>query len=703
MTTGLGLLVAQVAFGSLIFSGPLAPYSSQGIGLVLFGNFASCLVIALLGGFRGAIGGLSPALVIVMATVGLTMEAEGHVLFVTTACTLMAGALVTGMCCLGIGYFRLSNLVRFIPYPVSGGFVAGIGGAVCLAAVSLMGVDPDWRAIPALFEPGTLWKWGPGVVYGVALYLAMKRWNAPLILPVSVVVFVGACHLILAALDISGSEARAAGLLLTSTAGGGLWPVLGPSDLAHVDWAAMVLQIPVMTTLVLVALICVVMNIAGLEMVVNQELDWNREFRVTGLASVIAGLGGCTAAALIVPASLRSKLFGAATRLTGVVAALVIGGALLLGDGILESVPVPLVGGILIFAGSGMLDQGLLRTCKRLPRGEYGIILLIFFVILAFGLFEGVGAGMVATLVFFAVNLGRTDVIGSGFTGRERRSSKVRSVPDRAILTDRGDRVHACRLQGYIFFGSVCPLIDRLRRLLDGPARPDCLILDFSAVIGLDFSSVNALSRFLRSADEAGILVILSALPEQFRTELESSLPPGEFDRMRIEPDVECALEHCEEVVIAAWRKEADTTDEERPSLLDLVSDRLEHHLERQIRFEDLMDELQDRLEFRHCAADEMLSEPGATGGVQLLVSGRASAWDSTGRRVRQYGPGDVIWPAGPEEVGTMPVIADESCRTTVLTPAILERLEQHEVRIALRLYRYLLAGCLPDRPAGGR
>ena len=68
-TSGLGLLVAQIAFGSLIFSGALAPWSSQGIGLVLFGNFATCLIFALAGGFRGVIAGLSPALVIVMANI----------------------------------------------------------------------------------------------------------------------------------------------------------------------------------------------------------------------------------------------------------------------------------------------------------------------------------------------------------------------------------------------------------------------------------------------------------------------------------------------------------------------------------------------------------------------------------------------------------------------------------------------------------
>ena len=75
------------------------------------------------------------------------------------------------------------------------------------------------------------------------------------------------------------------------------------------------------------------MNVAGLELAAGQELDWDREFRVTGVASAVAGLGGGTISTIVVPASLRSKLLGASTRLTGVVAALVIATALVVGDG----------------------------------------------------------------------------------------------------------------------------------------------------------------------------------------------------------------------------------------------------------------------------------------------------------------------------------------------------------------------------------
>ncbi len=693
-TSGLGLLVAQVAFGSFIFSGLLAPYSSEGVGLVLFGNFAACFVIALAGGYRGTISGLSPAVVIVMAQIASTMGAEGDALFVTTATAFMIAAVATGVCYLLIGRFRLSNLVRFIPWPVAGGFVGGIGGIVCLAAMSLMGADTDWRAIPALWEPSQLWMWSPGVVFGIGLYFAMKRWNNPLVLPVSVALAVGAYHLALGALGISGDEARMAGLLLSSTSEGNLWPVLAPADFLNVDWNAIAMQVPAMLTLVLIAFMVVILNIAGLEVAANQDLDWDREFRASGFASVVSGLGGGTAASLIVPASLRSKLFGATTRLTGVVAGLVIASVLFLGDGMLDLVPVPLVGGILIFAGLGMLDQGLMKSRKQLLWSEYSIIVLIFVVIMTFGLFEGIGIGMLATLVFFAVRLSRVDPIESRFTVREYRSKKARSIPDRAILLEEGARVVAYRLRGYIFFGSVYPLGDHLRTYLSGDSRPACLILDFAAVSGFDFSAVSVLARFLRSANAAGVRVVLSAPSEQLRNSLMRNLPPSDFAELLLEPNTDRALEHCEEIIISTWKAHTDRVDEKRASLLERASADIERHLERQIHFEELMDELRDWLDPRRYAVGEPLSGPDVPSeGLQLLTSGRASALGAAGTRLRQYGPGDAIWPVNPSDKEAALVSAEEPCETVVLSLDALRWLEVHEERLALKLYRYLLAG----------
>ena len=691
ISSGLSLLGAQVAFGIFIFSGALAPYSSQGVGLILFGNFAACLLVALIGGYRGAIAGLTPVLVFVMATIAATVETEGEKLFATTVGALIISAVALGVCCLLIGRFRLANLLRFIPYPVAGGFVAGIGGAVCLAAMSLMNANLDWWMPSTLLEPTALWTWLPGFVYGAALYGAMKYWKNPLILPASLVLGIGAYHLALSGLGFSGEEARAMGLLLTSTAQGSLWPALLPADFLHVDWSAMAGQIPNMLTLVVIALIGVIMSIAGLEVAVDEDLAWNREFRAMGAASIVAGLGGGTVATLIVPASFRSKLFRATTRLTGVIAACIIGIALLFGDGMLELVPTAFVGGMLVFAGLGMLDEGLVRSQKRLPGSEYAIIVLIFVAIIIFGLLEGVGVGAVATLAFFAVRLSRVDPIASRFTARERRSNKARSVPDRAILLAEGERVQAYQLQGYIFFGSVGVLADRLKKSLEGPSRASCLMIDFTHVSGFDFSAVSVVARSVRRAHAAGVHVVLSGLSEKLRFSLERNVAPAVFAELWLESDADLGLERCEELIIAAWRADTATMEQRRTSLLECASDDLESYLERQVRFEDLIEALRPWLTARDYAAEEIFAGPDVSReGLQLLLSGHASVHDSAGMRLRQCSPGDVIWPTDPMADTKTTVVADESCRTMLLTPSARRWLEENEQGLIIDLYRYM-------------
>ncbi len=703
-TSGLGLLVSHIAFGTFIFSGPLAPYTSQGVGLVLFGSFAACLIIALAGGFRGAISGLSPTLVIVMALIGTTMDAEGDTLFVTTAGALIVSAVSTGVLFFLIGRFRLSNLLRFIPYPMAAGFVAGIGAIVCLASMSLMGAEPDARAIPALLAPPMLWKWVPGALFGIALYLAMKRWRNALILPVSVVLAVAAYHFALAGLGISGEAAREAGLLFSSTADGNIWPALLPADIRHLDWGALAVQIPNMLTLILLAFIVLVMNLAGLELAANQDLDWDREFKATGFASMIAGLGGGTVGCMIVPASLRSKLFGATTRITGVAASLVLGGALFLGDGMLEVVPVALTGGILFFAGAGMLDEGIVKSYKRLPRSEFVIIVTIFFTIIAFGLLEGVGVGLLATLIFFAVRLSRVDTIESRFTLRERHSNKARSVPELAILMQEGKRVMAYRLRGYIFFGSVYSLVDHLRQCLDDASAPACLILDFTDVSGFDFSAVNVLGRFIQSANAGGVQVILCAPSGQFMAGLKRSLPSSVFAGLVVEQSTDRALEQCEEMIIAAWRADDQMADKRRAMLLESTGDEIERYLDRQIYFEDLVEKLQRWLLPRSYSTGDSIAGPEVEQeGLELLISGRASVCDATGTRLYQCVPGDPIRPSGAMDGQAASVVADESCQTMLLTPAARVWLEEHEQRLALRLYRYLLGGLFQTHQGTGQ
>ena len=694
LVSGVSVIIGFLALATLVFSGDLAPYLSQGIGLVLFGILAGCIVIALCSGFLGAVSAPAVPTMLMLGVIGGSLTATGEQLFPTMVAIIVLCSLTTAACALLIWRLRLAHLVRFVPYPVSSGFVAGTGGIACVLALSLMGVRPEVEAVETMFEPLVVANWGIGIAYGFGLHFATQRWRSFLVMPVSFILLGAACHLGLAALGVTDADAEASGFLFASLSDANPWPPVTLDDAAKVDWMAVAQQVPNIATLVLVTLLCVVIYVGGLELASNRELDWNREFGAVGLAGAAASLGGGPPSCPIVPTSLRSIMLGADQRATGVVAALVVGSPLLFGDAVLKLVPMPLMGGALLFTGIALLDQWLLKVRKRVPRTDYAIILAVFATIMAFGFFEGVALGVIITIAVLMLRMGREGSVDSTFTVREAHSKRSRPVPDRAILRAEGARVQGYRLRGHLFFGGGYPLADRLRESLKDDPKPLCILLDFTAVSGFDFSTVNAMCRFMLAARAAGTEVVLGGAPERLSAELRRNLPPPVFDNLEFAADGDRALEYCEDRVIEAHQAEGAASDS-KSSLLVAVSEELEQHLKHQISFEDLLNRLEGWFETRLYAAGETLLAIGQPVELlQLVVRGRASQHDAQGARQRQIGPGEAVAPLlpfnAPPAAGT--VVTDGPCVCAVLTSTALKLLEEEDRRLALDLYGHLLS-----------
>lgn len=693
MITGVQLLVFSISMAAATFSGPLAPFLSLGIGLVLFGYCAISTIVALGSGFRGAVAGAPLPSVMMMLVITTSVDLEGMALYATSVAAALIGTAAAGLCFLVIGRFSLAGFLRFIPYPVAGGFIAGTGGLACLVALRLMGITFEHGAAIPELDPDVVANLGIGMAYGLGLFVALKFWKSFLIFPASFLGAAAAFHLALGAFGMPGDEARAAGLLFSGSPGGQMWPPIGPSDLAYIDWSEVAGQVPNLLILFTVTLLCVVMNLGGTEVAANVDLDWNREFRVTGWANMATGVGGAPPGCLIAGPSIRNVLFGATTRLTGLFTALALGAALLVGDALLAFFPVPLIGGVLLFLGLRMMDDWLVAARRRLAWTDSLIILVMFGTIVGFGFLEGVGIGMLITSAIFVISLSRMDLVGSRFTMRERQSRKTRAVPERAILLAEGERVQAYRLRGYLFFGSAYRLTDRLKQSLGADPAPACIVLDFESVSGFDFSAVNALVRFIRAADAEGVAVVLAGASERLVRTLDSELPAPVRAGVVSERDEDHALERCEEIVIAKWRSALESEERLRHTLLERVVDDFARHLERQARFEALVDHLGEWLEPREHAAGETIVAAGQPrDGLQLLCEGRASQFDSSGARRFQLSPGDVIEPRGAFDTSAAvnATIAVERCRTLVLAPRARERLERADPQRMLELYAYL-------------
>ncbi len=427
---------------------------------------------------------------------------------------------------------------------------------------------------------------------------------------------------------------------------------------------------------------------------VQIELDWNNEFRTTGLASMAAGLGGTPPGCLSVPPSLRNLMFGVEMRAAGISAALFIATVCLFGNAALRLVPTPLVGGVLMFTGATLLDVWLVKIRHRLPRPEFAIVVLIFLTILFFGFLVGVGVGALVLVGFLLTRLASVDPVGSRFTARDRSSGRSRPVPDRAILRMHGERVHAYTLRGYIFFGTAHTLADRLKQSLASEEKPICILLDFDATTGADVSAVNAIGRFILAAHQSGTRVALSGMSRELDFGLKRDLPSAAHERLLLAEDTDEALERCEDLVLTAHAEaQGDQAEGADPRLLEVVADDLAAYLDRQILFEDLVSDLDLWLEPVEFAAGEMITAEGdKPPGALLLARGRAAWFDTSGNRLAEYGPGDVIGRVDAADATTPHDIrASVPCRALLLAPAAAAWLEKNEEGLMLRFYRYVV------------
>ena len=147
--TGIIGVTGVVALASLLFSGTLSEYASQGMGYFLFGAIVIAALTALFSSTTGVLAGILDSGVAVLGVMVVALTATvapgtpPRELFVLVAASITAASVITGVIFLLLGFFRLGNLIRFIPYPVIGGFLSGSGLLLVRGSISVMsGADP---------------------------------------------------------------------------------------------------------------------------------------------------------------------------------------------------------------------------------------------------------------------------------------------------------------------------------------------------------------------------------------------------------------------------------------------------------------------------------------------------------------------------------------------------------------------------------
>lgn len=560
LVVGLIEVILAISFAALIFAGELSGYVSIGIGIALIGAIITGVAVALITSLPGTVAGNqdAPSAILAVMAAGIVVSMPDGVIGIETFATVVVAIALTTFLCgiffLSLGYFNLGNLVRFLPYPVVGGFLAGTGWLLVSGSISMMtDLSINLSGLAALFQIENLLLWIPGLVFAITLLVILKRYDHSFLLPGLVFGAIILFYLVTYMAGFSIGELSDQGMLLGPFPEVNLLRTFPLSALAQVNWISILAQTVNIAIVLAISSISLLLNASGLELEAEGDMDLNRELRAAGTGNLFAGLFAGLPGFQQLSLSAMNQRLGAGTRLTGLFAAGVCLAALAVGTAFISLIPKFVIGGLLMYFGLTFLYEWVYETWFKLPKADYFVILLILVVIASVGFLEGIAIGILVAIIFFAVNYSRVDVIKHSLTAATFQSRIARPKLHKRILRRYGNQVLILELQGYIFFGTANQLLEQIRAHLNNYVenRLCFILLDFSGVTGIDSSVVLSFRKLNKMVQNNQAIIVLTGLSEKIETFLrKSGVLDLDEDSFHISSDLDYGVEWCEEKLL---------------------------------------------------------------------------------------------------------------------------------------------------------
>lgn len=681
-----------LSFAALIFAPPLNTWLAYGIAATFITSAVTASILALRSSLPFAIAGPDPTTVAVTATLvsalvaRLTEQGLPDDLLAPVAIIMALSAALTGILLFALGLARAGGAIRFIPYPVIGGFLGAsgclmVGGAVRVITGQGIGI----ASLLTLLDASLLAKLLPAIAIALAIYLGLRRrGESPYVLPAVLLVGIALAHAVLTITGTSMSTAEANGWLFKAPAAVGLTPTWDLGDLRMFPWKVLPALSGDLFAVVFVTAISTLLNTTGLEFLTKREADLQRELKTVGVANVVAALVGGYVSTIALNRTTLNYVAGARGRLSGLTVAAMSVLMVTVDPGFLAYVPKFVLGGLLLYLGANLIYEWLINSARRVSLLEYASLLAITFLILQIGFIAGVFIGVIIGCTTFAVSASRVNAIKFSFDGSEYRSTLDRGPEELAILAANGHAIQGMSLQSYIFFGSANRLYEQVKALFAKNPETRFLLLDFRLVTGIDSSAMHSFTQIKSAADELGARLVLVNLP----ADLQDTFRSRKFitDDIVLADDLDRALESCEEAVIAVHSSGGGTAATLR-HWLTVALGSAEHA--------EQLSQLCKRIEV---GKDAIIAVQGeAANSMHFILEGRVgiivSMDDGRQIRVRSLGPHTTIGEMGliTRQLRSATIQAEVASVLYELSADAYERLKRENSALAEALLTYIV------------
>jgi sulfate permease, SulP family len=545
-----------------------APLTAGAIDISLVGAFVAAtlgsLVVAWLGRAPAEIAVPAPSTTVIFAALGADLvsrgvgAAAGGGLWAVWAAMSLAVVMAGGIVLLA-GSLRLAGLFKFVPSPVSAGFVTGIGLLVIWSQIGpILGVQlPGGKSGQGWSQVLT----GSVIVAAMtvlALLLVPRfKWRVE---PVLVALVTGTLtyYLLLAVMEpaalggtLQGLQPQAVALQTTAS----LWAVVTPR------WAASTaLQVlPYAGLLALQVIMNAAMNAVTIGSMLGKRSDVNRSLVALGCANLVCGALGA------LPVSTSALQSVAAARMKGNPHSVAAGSALVLFVLVLVAgqwltwLPVAVLAAVLLMAGATMVNQSSVRLVKTAWSAHSrqqsawwtpGIAITV-----AAAMFWGsvplaLMIGTVLAMVLLAIDLSAATSFGAQ-SSTQLGSRRVWAPPQANWLRDHRSMVVVFRPQGALFFGTADQLAQQLAST--APGTRFC-VLDLTRVTTVDATACGIIAAGAKELAATGVRPLLAGvLPDSARGRNLVALGLSSPDpQTQWFVDLDHALEHAESALLQA-------------------------------------------------------------------------------------------------------------------------------------------------------
>ncbi len=499
-----GLTVAIVAL-------PLSMAIAIGSGVTpdrgLYTAIVGGFLVSLLGGSRFQIGGPAGAFIVLVAA---TVERQG-------VDGMLLAVIMAGIFLVAAGYLRLGTYIKFIPYPVTVGFTAGIAVIIFASQIhDLLGLtlarEPG-ALIPKIEAlSGALGTLNPSALaiaaLGIAVMVGLRKWRPhwPNIL---IAVMLASFAAYFLALPVETIGTRFGGIPSTLPA-----PHLPPFSLDKLQAV-----LPDAIAFALLGAIESLLSAVVADGMTGRRHRSNCELVAQGFANIGSGLFGGIVVTGTIARTATNVRAGARGPISGMLHSVFLLAFMLVAAPLASFIPLAALAAVLAVVAWNMAEKHAFATLIRSSWGDAAILLATFLLTIFRDLTEGIVVGSaIGALIFINRMAHMTQVERHGPIAVDDRADDAnggRKPYDAGLASDPDVVVY--RITGAFFFGAAATVGAVLERIAD---QHKGFVIDFSQVPFLDSTAANVIAGVVRKATRHGVKVYATGASFDVRREL---------------------------------------------------------------------------------------------------------------------------------------------------------------------------------------